>query len=128
LKQLADAERELGEAVTAAEEEAAAPGDAAATADRTAAAAAGEVEGDGSLDDFGFGGEAFAAAHMPVARATLGLLRAVVGMVKAVVRRLLSERCTCPVSRDNRTAPRLKRLRTLPGCVMPPLEQPRFLR
>lgn len=84
LKQLADAERELAEAVAAADEEAAGGGNAAADA--------AELEGDGSLDDFGFGAEAFAAAHLPVARATLGMLHAVVGMGKAVVRRLLSER------------------------------------
>lgn len=85
LKQLADAQKELGEAIEEGEE---AEGDG-----EDAAAAAGAEDGsEGSDAGFGFEQEAFTAGQLAVARAAQALLAAVGGMVRAVVKLLLSER------------------------------------
>ena len=90
LKQLADAQKELEEAIQEAEEE------AAADEGEEAAAANGQDGGSGSDAGsdagFGFAAEAFSAEQLEVARRARGLLAAVAGLVKAVVRQLLAER------------------------------------
>lgn len=98
LKQLADAQRELAEAIEAGEEEAAAAaegGAAGGAADGQEAAAgqgqAGAASDDGS--DFGLGTtETLSVAQLAVAQRSHALLAAVAGLVKAVVRQLLAER------------------------------------
>ena len=96
LKQLADAQNELDEAIQEAEEEAAAAG-AEGAADGGAANGQ-DTGGGGSGSDadsdagFGFAAEAFSAEQLEVARRAKGLLAAVAALVKAVVRQLLAER------------------------------------
>ncbi len=95
LKQLADAQNELDEAIQEAEE------DAAEEADSDGADAAENGQGAGSSGGgsdadsdagFGFAVEAFSAEQLEVARRAKGLLAAVAALVKAVVRQLLAER------------------------------------
>lgn len=98
LKQLADAQNELDEAIQEAEEEAAAAGaDGAAdsgTANGQDTGGSGSASGSDADSDagFGFAAEAFSAEQLEVARRAKGLLAAVAALVKAVVRQLLAER------------------------------------
>lgn len=96
LKQLADAQKELGEAIAEGEEaaaQAAAAGDGEDAAVAAAAAEAADDGSEGSEAGFGFEQEAFSAEQLGVARAAQALLVAVGGMVRAVVKLLLGERC-----------------------------------
>lgn len=95
LKQLADAQKELSEAVQAAEAEeeaGAANGSASAEQQNGTAAAAAEDDADSDAG-FGFEEEAFGAEQVAVARHVRAMLAATVGLVRAVVRQLLAERC-----------------------------------
>lgn len=100
LKQLADAQKELEEAIQEAEEEEAAAADGEGGGqDAAAAAGNGQASGGGSSGSdadsdagFGFEAEAFSAEQLEVARRAKGLLAAVAALVKAVVRQLLAER------------------------------------
>ncbi|EFN53154.1 hypothetical protein CHLNCDRAFT_136928 [Chlorella variabilis] len=94
LKQLADAQKELSEAVQAAEAEeeaGAANGSASAEQQNGTAAAAAEDDADSDAG-FGFEEEAFGAEQVAVARHVRAMLAATVGLVRAVVRQLLAER------------------------------------